>query len=115
MQYEVLKSFYDKEDNLQPYGIGGKYPKSEVKPSKDRIQLLMDLGYIKGGENGRDNDDVDLATDSDDGDRVVGSVSEANTKKEIVEYLEKTGIEFNKSDTKKELLDLLVDSHGKQN
>lgn len=120
MQYEVLKNFYDKEDNLQLYGTGGLYPRESAKPTKERIQELVGLGYIKDGENGRSNDDVDTVGDNPDDDMAHGPVedeaaevvmSEENSKQEIMDHLDDLEIDYKTSETKKELLALLDDSN----
>lgn len=120
MKYEVLKNFYDKEDDLQPYGIGGQYPRETVKPNEERIKKLVDLGYIKGGENGGNDDDVDIVGDNIDDDMAHGLVedeaanvvfTEENTKQEIMDHLDDLEIDYKTSETKKDLLALLDDSN----
>jgi hypothetical protein len=39
-EYKVINSFYDKEDNDTHYNVGDIYPKTDAKPSKERIEKL---------------------------------------------------------------------------
>jgi hypothetical protein len=41
MQYIVIKSFFDKEDNNTHYKIGEEFPKGDSKPNKKRIEELL--------------------------------------------------------------------------
>ncbi|WP_419955934.1 hypothetical protein ACN6MT_11335 [Neobacillus niacini] len=40
MAYKVVNSFFDKEDGNRLYEVGQSYPRTGVKPSKERIELL---------------------------------------------------------------------------
>lgn len=39
-EYKVINSFYDKEDDNTHYNVGDNYPKTDSKPSKERIEEL---------------------------------------------------------------------------
>lgn len=94
MKYEVLKSFRDRHDEKKSYGKGGKYPRDGYEPTDEWIKKLIGLGFLKSNEE----DSIE-----------VGSVDENNTNDEIRAHLDSLGIEYNKRDTKSDLLALLGD------
>lgn len=40
MAYKVVNSFFDKEDKNRLYEVGQSYPRTGLKPSKERIEFL---------------------------------------------------------------------------
>lgn len=47
MTYKVVNSFFDKEDKMRLYEVDQTYPRTGVKPSKERTELLTSKGFIK--------------------------------------------------------------------
>lgn len=91
-KYKVIKNFLDGEDNKQAYGAnGGLYPREGLNPSSERVQSLIDKGYIE-----------EQAPEV-----VQDKPTEDWTKPKIQEYLDDEGIEYNKSANKDELLALV--------
>ena len=91
-KYKVIKNFLDGEDNKQAYGAnGGLYPREGLSPSSERVQVLVDKGFIE-----------DQAPEV-----VQDKPTEDWTKSKIQGYLEDEGIEFNKSANKDELIALV--------
>lgn len=91
-KYKVIKNFLDGEDNKQAYGAnGGLYPREGLKPTDKRIKHLIDGGYIE-----------------EQAPEVVQDVPTMDwNKTKIQEYLDAEGIEYNKSDNKDELIELV--------
>lgn len=91
--YDVLKSFRDSHDRNLNYKKGDTFPREGLEVGDRRIQTLKDLGYISGRRN-------------------VEALEQPTLdwkKADIQEYLDDAGIEYNASDTKADLLDLLED------
>lgn len=88
----VLKPFRDAQDNKHAYGQNGLYPRKGYEPSHDRYEELAEKGYI-GKRKEKEK------------------MTEKNTKDEIQAVLDKEGIAWSESDTKKELLALLDDGN----
>lgn len=108
MKYKVLKSFKDAEDELKLYGIGGEYPRKDFEPSDDRIDKLIGLGYIEDVKLAEDVEEIDEKPEEDES----GKITEANTKMEIMAFLDDLGVDYVKNSNKKELLALLDDYDG---
>lgn len=91
-KYKVIKNFLDGEDNKQAYGSnGGLYPREGLNPSSERVQKLVDGGFI---EEQAPEVAQELPT-------------EDWTKDKIQEYLDDEGIEYKKSANKDELIALV--------
>ena len=63
MRYRVIEAFTDLTDNKYLYGVGDSYPRAGLKPSAERIEMLLTTknphhrAFIKeegDGENGCD-------------------------------------------------------------
>lgn len=89
--YNVLKSFRDSHDKNCNYKKGDIFPREGLEVGDRRIKTLKDLGYISSRRNveALEKPTIDWK------------------KADIQEYLDNAGIEYNASDTKAELLDLL--------
>lgn len=88
---KVLKSFKDGEDNGKLYGVNGKFPRDDHKPSEKIMKALAKGGFIEG----------EVAEDKET------EISSENTKREIKDYMGAKGIDYASSDTKKDLLSKL--------
>ena len=111
MRYKVLKPFYDKEDNLQAYGIGGLYPRESVEVDEDRLDHLAGLGFIEVLETV----EADEADEEIETNEPMVEMTDRNTKQEIMDHLDDLEIDYKTSETKKDLLALLDDSNEHSN
>ena len=95
-RYKVVKSFKDLEDNNFMYGApNGLYPREDLEVSQDRINEIIEAGYIEKLEV----EDV-VESDRDE------APNEDWTIDEIKEYLDHLEIEYKARDNKATLLEL---------
>ena len=95
-KYKVIKSFKDLSDNNFIYGApNGLYPREGLEVSQDRINEIIEAGYIE-------NLEVADIVESE----VTQSPNEDWTIDEIKEYLDHLGIEYKARDSKGTLLEL---------
>ncbi|MGF3113214.1 hypothetical protein ACQV2X_05545 [Facklamia sp. P12945] len=85
--YKVIKNFHDAEDNEYLYNKSDQYPRNGLKPTEERIEKLVKLGFIEGS---------------------IVKELETKTKKELIALLEDKDISHDAKMTKAELIDLLV-------
>jgi len=98
-KYKVVKSFKDLEDNNFMYGApNGLYPREGLEVSKDRINKIIEAGYIEKLE-------VEDVVQSDNN-GATRTPNEDWTIDEIKEYLDHLEIEYKARDSKATLLEL---------
>ena len=98
-RYKVVKSFKDLEDDNFMYSApNGLYPREGVEVSQDRINEIIEAGYIE-------KLDVEDIVKSD-GNEVTQSPNEDWTIDEIKDYLDNLEIEYKARDNKGTLLEL---------
>lgn len=95
-RYKVVKSFKDLEDNNFMYGApNGVYPREGLEVSQDRINKIVEAGYIEKLE-------VEDIVQSD----VDELPNKDWTIDEIKQYLDHLEIEYKARDSKGTLLEL---------
>lgn len=95
-RYKVVKSFKDLEDNNFMYGApNGVYPREGLEVSQDRINKIVEAGYIEKLE-------VEDIVQSD----VDELPNKDWTIDEIKQYLDHLEIEYKARDSKATLLEL---------
>lgn len=98
-KYKVIKSFKDLQDDDFIYGApNGLYPREGLEVSQDRINEIIEAGYIENLEV----EDV-IQSDSNE---ITQVPNEDWTIDEIKEYLDYLGIEYKARDSKATLLEL---------
>lgn len=98
-KHKVIKSFKDLSDDNFMYGApNGLYPREGLKVSQDRINEIIEAGYIEKLE-------VEDVVQSE-GNVETKSPNEDWTIDEIKEYLDHLGIEYKARDSKGTLLEL---------
>lgn len=95
-RYKVVKSFKDLEDDNFMYSApNGLYPREDLEVSQDRINEIIEAGYIEKLE-------VEDVVQSDDNE----VPNEDWTIDEIKDYLDNLEIEYKARDNKGTLLEL---------
>ncbi|MGX7108345.1 hypothetical protein [Facklamia miroungae] len=85
--YKVIKNFHDAEDNEYLNNKSDQYPRNGLKPTEERIEKLIKLGFIK---------------------TLSKKELESKAKKDLIALLEDKDISHDVKMTKAELIDLLV-------
>ena len=106
MTYKTTKAIRDTQDNDFCYYAGAIFPRKGLEVSKERLEMLVENGYIVAVDDKKPEPVLEGAGEETEDNKVE------LTSKEIKAKLDESGIEYKSSASKAELLALLEGTGG---